>query len=227
VSQELRCQGVGLIRRGGTDPEAWVFRSLEARFAPGEVAWLVGPTGVGKSRLLHLLAGLLRPTEGEVWHGEAPISRWISAHRDLWRRGVGVLLQAPTLWPELTVAENVLLPLIPRGLALSDRRDRAARALEQVAAGPLAPRRADELSGGERQRVALARALVGEPGVLLLDEPTSHQDARHAALVTEALAAAARRGAVVVAITHDEQLRAEGVPSVRWRLEPGGLVRVG
>jgi ABC-type glutathione transport system ATPase component len=92
----------------------FVLESVEAGFSPGTVSLVTGATGSGKSTLLHLLAGLLRPSAGEVWADGQPVSRWPSRHRDPWRQQTGIVFQHLALVPDLTVAENLLLPLIPR-----------------------------------------------------------------------------------------------------------------
>ncbi len=214
----LRCEGL-VFARG----ERRILDGIDATFAPAEVSLVAGPTGSGKSTLLHLLSGLLRPTEGTVFAGDAPISRWTAGHRDRWRRDVGVALQDPHLLPGLTALENVILPLVPRGEPLAELRRRAAGALESLGAARLAGEMSGALSGGERQRVGLARALVSEPGYLLVDEPTAHQDDGGVGIVVAALEAARARGAVVVASAHDPRLLEAGLAGRTLRLVAGRL----
>lgn len=219
----LRCVGARLVRRGPDGAERAVLDGLDVAFAPGRLALVTGPTGAGKSSLLHLLGGLVRPTEGVVWDGDRPVSRWVAAHRDRWRRDVGLALQAPHLLDDLSALENVLLPLVPRGLRVADARTRARAALAELASEALAPARAGVLSGGERQRVALARALVVRPRWLLVDEPTSHQDDASAERVVAALGRARDGGAGVVVTAHDPRLVAASVIDDRWRLDAGRI----
>lgn len=199
----LVLEGVGLVRPGGSGRERPVLRQITAAFLPGEISLIRGATGAGKSSLIALMAGLIRPTEGEVRADGEPVSRWVAAHRDRWRRQVGIAFQDPRLLSGLTALENVMLPVIPRASGVASLRGRAGEALERLGAGDLAGRPVRELSGGERQRVALARALIGEPRFLLLDEPTAFQDGAGAGLVLDAAGEARERGAVVVIATHD------------------------
>jgi putative ABC transport system ATP-binding protein len=200
-----------------------VLDRLDASFDPGTVTVVEGATGAGKSTLLHVLGGLLRPDQGEVLADGQAVSRFTAAHRDRWRRGVGLVFQNPHLLPGLTVLENVVLPLVPRGPAVARLREKALAALERTASAHLAGRDPSDLSGGERQRVALARALVTEPRFLLADEPAAHQDGAGLEIVSAQLAAAARAGAVVVVVSHDPRLASDHPDWRRLRLESGRL----
>lgn len=214
----LRCEGVTLLRG-----ERVVLDGIDATFPAGAVSLVTGPTGVGKSTLLHLLGGLMRPTEGTIFAGEAPISRWTAGHRDRWRRRVGVALQDPHLLFGLTALENTLLPLVPRAASLAELRERALEVLGRLGVAHLAGELAGELSGGERQRVCLARSLVGAPDFLLWDEPTAHQDADGVAAIVAALGIERDRGAVVVAAAHDPRLSESPLPDRVLPLQDGSL----
>ncbi len=219
----LECRELTLARRDARGSERRVLDAIDATFAPGDLSLVRGSTGAGKSSLLHLLAGLLRPTSGEVWAAGEPVSRYLGSHRDRWRRQVGLVFQVSQLWPDLSAAENVMLPLVPSGGSLSDIRRRVSEALEQVGALALAERVATELSVGEQQRVALARALVVEPVFLLADEPTAHQDPEGIDLVMAGLDRARDRGATVVVASHDPRLLDGCFAQRQWRLEAGQL----
>ncbi len=211
----------------GEDPAAGrVLAAVEATFPPGAFSLVTGASGAGKSTLLHLLAGLLRPTTGEIWADGAPVSRWPSPHRDRWRRQVGMLFQHLALVPDLSVAENLLLPLIPRAKAW--RRMQAAIDRELTTAGMSALARApvSTLSGGQRQRLALARALIDRPRFVLADEPTAFQDDDRARHVIDRLAAAAAAGAVVIACSHDPRVRQSDRVDRSFRLDAGCLTRL-
>jgi ABC-type lipoprotein export system ATPase subunit len=175
----------------------------------GELGVVLGRSGSGKSTLLMALGGWLRADAGVVEHigGAAATPRWDR---------LAYLAQRFALLPELTVRENVELPL---RIALVRDAERVTTLLERLALDELAERRPDEASIGQQQRAALARALVRSPAVLLVDEPTSHQDAASAELVWNALTAAADGGTACLVATHEESaaLRADRV----WRIVDG------
>ncbi|MCV7384764.1 ATP-binding cassette domain-containing protein [Mycolicibacter longobardus] len=187
-------------------------RGLDVRLsiAPGEVLAVLGPNGAGKSTLLHVIAGLLRPDQGQVRIGDRILTdTGAGVYVATCDRRVGLLLQDPLLFPHLSVAANVAFGSPQRRRRLRDLRRASARAaaapwLRAVDAEALAERRPRGLSGGQAQRVAIARALAAEPEVLLLDEPLSGLDVGAAAgvrtVMREVLSAAAR---TTVLVTHD------------------------
>lgn len=195
-------------------------RDATCSLAPGMQVALTGRSGSGKSTLLHILAGLDSPTAGAVsWPGLG------GAPTSLTPGTVGFVFQSASLIPTLDVAENVALPLL---LAGQDPREAAAAAhaaMGAVGVGDVVAKLPDELSGGQSQRVAVARALVGRPRVVLADEPTGQLDQHSAALVVDALLAAAETGAAVVVATHDEAV-AERLPT-RWTMTDGRLAAGG
>lgn len=219
----LSCHDVRLLRRAVDGTERAVLDGVDADFPVGGISLILGPTGAGKSTLLHLLACLIRPTSGEVRADGEPVSRWITAHRDRWRRRVGILFQTPSLVPDLTVLENVMLPLIPRGGGLAEIRRRAGDCLDRASAGHLAGLPAAILSGGEGQRAALARAIAAEPRFLIADEPTAHQDDDGAKIVMDVFLAERDRGAAVIVAGHDHRLLSAGFADRRHRLAAGRL----
>ncbi|MGH9321842.1 MAG: ABC transporter ATP-binding protein [Vicinamibacteria bacterium] len=174
--------------------------------AAGEVVAILGPSGCGKTTLLRLVAGLEVPDGGEIWLGGTEVA---GPHRSMvppHRRGIGFVFQDLALWPHLTVHKNLDFVLesveTPRG----ERAARAHEALRLVRIEPLANRYPHELSGGEQQRVALARALVGQPRVLLLDEPLSSLDPELRAALRAELARLQRAlGVTAVYVTHDRE----------------------
>jgi putative ABC transport system ATP-binding protein len=139
---------------------------------PGRPLALTGPSGSGKSVLLHALAGLVPPTGGEVLLDGSPLR----ADDHATRARMGLILQTHGLASGLTAEENVALPLQVRGLSPDDIAARCAEMLEGVDLSPVATRLVDDLSGGQRQRVGVARALAGRPDVMLADEPTAELD---------------------------------------------------
>ena len=220
----LACRRLDFRWPGKQAEAPLVLESVEAQFSAGTVNLVTGATGSGKSTLLHLLVGLLRPTAGEIWADGQPVSRWPSHHRDVWRQQTGIVFQHLALIPDLTVAENLILPLIPRQIPWSRIQARVHRQLTAADLSDLADAPASALSGGQRQRVAIARALVIRPRFLLADEPTAFQDDDHAAQIGELLAVAAQNGAVVVVCSHDPRLRSSDQVDRRFRLASASLV---
>jgi len=184
-----------------------VLDHLDVAFSPGRLALVVGRSGSGKTTLLNLLAGLDRPTEGEVLLLGRAISALPRTELALLRREhVGVVGQEPGLVAFLSALENVSFALQLRG-AVADARPRALEALAQMGLEARADQRVDRLSVGERQRVAVARALAHRPHLLLADEPTARLDEENARLTADLLLSAARSsGAAVVCATHDPAL---------------------
>jgi putative ABC transport system ATP-binding protein len=178
-------------------PPVPAVREVTLSLRPGELVVLAGPSGSGKTTLLGLLTGLEAADAGRI-DGTAAGDRPWSVQ--------GLLPQALGLLEELTLEENVALPLRLAGRA--DERGRVAGLLDSLGLGDARSRLPRQTSLGEQQRAAIARALVLAPPVLVLDEPTAHQDARSRDLVIDALARAAFDGAAVLAATHDPAVRA-------------------
>jgi ABC-type lipoprotein export system ATPase subunit len=210
----------------GQTADTRILAAVEAAFAPGTVSLITGATGAGKSTLLHLLAMLLRPTAGEVWADGQPVSRWPSAHRDRWRRQVGIVFQHLAMPPDLSVAENLLLPMLPGTLTWPAMQSRIRTQLERADLLDLASVKTGTLSGGQRQRAAIARAMVGRPRFLLADEPTAFQDDRHADRILARFADSARAGAVVIVCSHDPRVRNSTAIDHHFHLSAAVLTRV-
>ena len=182
-----------------------VLHGVDVEIRAGEVVALMGPSGSGKSTLLHLLAGLLRPDAGEVELRGRRIDDLPDRERSRIRlRELGFVFQFGDLVPELTVVENVELPLRLLRTGRREARRRALELLDLLDVADLADRRLHEVSGGQSQRTAVARALVGSPAVVLADEPTGALDTIAGERVLEALVGAARHtGAAVLLVTHE------------------------
>ena len=192
-------------------------RGIDLAVEQGEFVAITGASGSGKSTLLHMLGGITRPTAGSVLlEGVDLAALDDDALAMVRRRRIGFVFQRYNLLPELSLAENVALPLVLDGVA--DRQsDAAARAaLETVGLGHRAGHRPDQLSGGEQQRVAIARALVAEPAIVLADEPTGALDSANSGRVIELLhSLVAGRRQTVILVTHDPAIAAEAARTVR------------
>ena len=191
---------------GGAEVQA--LRGVSLRVAPGEYAAIVGPSGSGKSTLMHLLGLLDRPSSGVITvGGRDATSLSDSEMATLRNETIGFVFQSFQLLSRTTAIDNVALPLLYRGVARGERRDRAEAALDAVGLAGRTGHKATELSGGEQQRVAIARALVGEPQLLLADEPTGNLDTRTGGEVMETLERLnAESGVAVVLVTHDRDI---------------------
>ncbi|MBI5517388.1 MAG: ATP-binding cassette domain-containing protein [Deltaproteobacteria bacterium] len=206
ASKDFRDGPRGLVR---------AVNSVSWALPRGAVALLHGPSGAGKSTLLALGAGLLLPSEGEVWLQGAHFSRLREAHRASRRRALlGVLWQGPGLIPGLASLAQVLLPSVPEGLTPA-RREAALRWLAHFGLESAREALPEDLSGGEKQRVALARAFARDPSLLLLDEPSAHLDDPSVLALGRALGALCARGGSALVVTHDPRL--DALPSVSER----------
>lgn len=181
-----------------------IFDDLELLVGDGEVVVVTGHAGSGKSALVDVCRGVLRPVSGTVVVEPAG--------------GCAVITQDYDLCESLTVVENIVLPLIARGMDHSAAAQRAAESLQRLGVGAIGDHLVDEISGGQRQRVAVARALADEPSVVLADEPTSALDAENRVLVLAELHRVAAAGASVLITTNDTQLAQEG--DIAFALDP-------
>jgi putative ABC transport system ATP-binding protein len=172
----------------------------------GEYISIEGPSGCGKSTLLSILGLLDTPTSGAYHLDGADAAQLPTAERSRIRnRSIGFIFQNFNLIGDLTVAENVELPLIYRGLSAAERRRRVAESLERVAMSHRARHFPAQLSGGQQQRVAVARALAGDPAVLLADEPTGNLDSTNGEAVMTLLSELHAAGSTIVMVTHDRR----------------------
>ncbi|WP_455353235.1 ABC transporter ATP-binding protein [Streptomyces sp. SYSU K217416] len=218
TDEVLRAEGV---RKSFGDVTA--VAGVDVSVRAGEFLAIVGRSGSGKSTLLNLLAGLDSPDAGRITSlgeelpaGEDALARWRREH-------VGLVFQAFHLIPTLSAMENVAVPLYPRRMSTDDRRRRAERHLTQVGLGHRVAHRPGQLSGGEQQRVAIARALVGEPSLVLADEPTGNLDSTTGKEILDMFQRLRQEtGFALVVVTHDEKVAAAA--DRRIRLQDGEVV---
>ncbi len=172
----------------------------------GEFVAIMGPSGCGKSTLLNMLGLLDNPTSGELWFLEQEVSRYSENNRtDLRNGNIGFIFQSFNLIDELTVFENVELPLLYAGVAARERTERVNRALERMQIAHRTEHYPQQLSGGQQQRVAIARAIVTNPRIILADEPTGNLDSTNGNEVMSLLKELNQDGTTVVMVTHSEE----------------------
>jgi lipoprotein-releasing system ATP-binding protein len=204
VSIAIQAVDLSKVYRSGQS-ELVIFSGLNLEIAEGEQVALVGESGAGKSTLLHMLGGLDTPTNGAIYFGQNNICRLPADELAKFRnRELGFVWQIQSLLGEFTAAENVMMPLLIRGLAREDAEKVALTRLDEVGLRNRAEHRAGELSGGEQQRIVLARALAGDPKVLLADEPTGNLDFRTGEMIMDLLQELHRsRRLTSVHVTHN------------------------
>jgi iron(III) transport system ATP-binding protein len=181
-----------------------ILRGIDLSLPRGQTLALLGPSGCGKTTLLRLVAGLLAPTSGEIAiDGRRVAGDGVFLPPE--KRGLGMVFQDYALWPHLTVAGNVAFPLEMAGVGRAERERRVAAALDRVGLGAMAGRDPSALSGGQQQRVAIARAIVGEPRIVLFDEPLSNLDRELRETMVAELGALIRGlGLTAIYVTHDQ-----------------------
>jgi putative ABC transport system ATP-binding protein len=199
---------VGVTRTYRTGAQLfYALKDISLSIAMGEFVAIVGPSGSGKSTLLNLIAGIDKPTVGEIWVGGLRIDRLDEDALARWRgHMIGIVFQFFQLLPTLTVLENVALPLQLRQLWASPSLERAKEALARVGLGNHADKLPSELSGGEKQRAAIARALINDPPILIADEPTGNLDSSTGEQVIDLMVKQHRTGKTVILVTHEPRL---------------------
>jgi putative ABC transport system ATP-binding protein len=184
--------------------ETHALSGIHMEIARGEYVSIAGPSGCGKSTLLSILGLLDSPTSGQYFLNNRPVSDLGASERARVRnREIGFIFQSFNLIGDLTVFENVELPLTYRGMRSGERRERVESALERVGMAHRAKHLPSQLSGGQQQRVAVARAVAGEPLILLADEPTGNLDSRSGEAVMDLLRELHGTGATICMVTHD------------------------
>ena len=184
--------------------ETHALSGIHLEICKGEYVSIAGPSGCGKSTLLSILGLLDSPTEGKYTLNSRPVEDLdLSDRARIRNREVGFIFQSFNLIGDLNVFENVELPLTYRGMRSAERKTRVQQALEKVGMAHRSKHLPSQLSGGQQQRVAVARALVGEPSVLLADEPTGNLDSKNGEAVMDLLRELHRAGSTIVMVTHD------------------------
>ena len=191
--------------------------SLE--ISQGEFVAIMGPSGCGKSTLLNMIGLLDNPTSGELWFMDQEVSRYSENDRtDLRNGNLGFVFQSFNLIDELTVFENVELPLLYAGVSTRERVKRVNEALERMQIAHRTEHYPQQLSGGQQQRVAIARAIVTNPRIILADEPTGNLDSTNGNEVMSLLKELNRDGATVVMVTHSEE-NAREAERIIWMMD--------
>ena len=184
--------------------ETHALSNVNIEIARGEYISIAGPSGCGKSTLLSIIGLLDSPTKGSYALNGRPVEDLSPAERAKIRnREIGFIFQSFNLIGDLSVFENVELPLTYRGMSIRERRERVAAALERVGMSARAKHVPSQLSGGQQQRVAVARAVAGEPVILLADEPTGNLDSKSGEQVMDLLKEVHDNGATICIVTHD------------------------
>jgi putative ABC transport system ATP-binding protein len=193
-------------------------KKMSLKVKEGEFISIIGPSGSGKSTLLHILGCLDLPTSGEYLYKGKEVSTYSDDQLSVFRnREIGFVFQFFYLLPRENVLENVKLPLIYRDTPEEDKNDMAMKALMKVGMEKRKKHLPTELSGGERQRVAIARALVGEPNLILADEPTGNLDTKTGESIISIFEELYKTGKTIIMITHEKELaeKAEKIVKIR------------
>ncbi|MER3416531.1 MAG: ABC transporter ATP-binding protein [Gemmataceae bacterium] len=213
------------FRRGGEQID--VLNGLTLEVPPGQFLALMGPSGSGKTTLLNLIAGLDKPSAGEIWVGDVKVSALSESQLARWRtRNVGFIFQFYHLLPVLTAYENVELPLLLLPMSAAERRRQVLTALDLVGLSDRLYYRPGQLSGGQQQRVGIARAIVTDPTIVVADEPTGDLDAKSAKEILDLMVELQRAlDKTIIMVTHD--IRAAERAQRVLHLDKGRLVEDG
>lgn len=200
----IRLEHVGKIYHPGKPDQIIAVDDVSLEISRGGVTVLKGPSGSGKTSLLAMIACMSRPTRGQIVLDGREISRLPERFlTDIRRRTFGFIFQQFHLLPDLTVEENVLLPLYPQAVGYGEMKQRVEQVLAPLGLAAKQRRKAGQLSGGEQQRVAVARALIGNPEIIIADEPTAHLDSNLAGELLELFAELLSSGRTLIIATHD------------------------
>ncbi len=201
----IELENVTKIYNQGKANEVCALREVSLSVPAGEMLCLRGPSGSGKSTLLAIIGCVIQPTSGRASIAGRQLSRlpdrFLTLHR---RKTVGFIFQQFNILPDLSVEDNIGLPLLPLGVGPAERRWRARELAERFGIGHRLQFRADQISGGELQRVAIARALVNDPPIILADEPTAHLDSRLSLEFMAIMEELQRAGKTIIITSHDQ-----------------------
>jgi putative ABC transport system ATP-binding protein len=200
------------------DVEVRALNDVSLSIAKHEFVSIIGPSGSGKSTLMNMIGCLDVPTEGEYFLDGVEVSR-LSDNQlaDIRNQKIGFVFQGFNLLQKLTAVENVELPLIYQGIPTKERFERSVEALNSVGLGERIHHKPTELSGGQQQRVAIARALVGNPPIILADEPTGNLDSKSGKDIMHMLKELHAKGNTIILITHDNEVAIQAERVVRIR----------
>jgi putative ABC transport system ATP-binding protein len=216
-----------VYHRGEPD-EVQAVRGISLSISSGEVLVLEGPSGSGKTSLLTVIGCMSRPTSGQVIIGDRRVSRLSESALTTVRRSTfGFIFQHLHLIPDLSVEDNVMLPLVPTEMAVAEMKERVGRVLESMRIDHRRSALAGRISGGEQQRTAIARALINEPVIIIADEPTAHLDSALSAEFLGILSDLNAAGATIVIATHDPRVMEHPIVDRRVALVDGRVVGEG
>ena len=213
----IRLQGVTKQYRMG-DQTVHALQGIDLQIERNEMVAFIGASGSGKSTMMNIVGCLDRPSSGEYWLNGRAVATMSGDELALVRnQEIGFIFQSFHLLPRASAVDNVAQPLIYRGVPLRERLALAARALERVGLGARLHHRPNELSGGQRQRVAIARALVGNPSILLADEPTGNLDSATSLEILDLIREVHAGGQTVIMVTHEPEIAEQCQRIVRLR----------
>lgn len=215
------------------DHTVQVLKGVDVTINEGEYVSIMGPSGSGKSTFLNILGCLDQPTSGQYLLGGTDVSTLDDDElSDIRRQRIGFIFQSFNLLPELTVTENIQVPLFYQGTPEEEAEERAVFLAGVVGLGHRTGHRSNELSGGERQRVAIARAMVNDPLVILADEPTGNLDSKSGSEILRILDELHEQKKTIIMVTHDEEIARRTGRTIRFRdgqvtSDPRRMERVG
>jgi putative ABC transport system ATP-binding protein len=206
----IRLEHISKIYPGDADEETRALDDVSADIQRGEYVAVAGPSGCGKSTFLSIVGLLDTPTSGRYWlNGRATDTLSMTERARVRNLDVGLVFQSFNLIGDMTIYENVEYPLVVRGVAESERKERVAAALDRVGLTPRAKQRPGSLSGGHQQLVAVARAITGRPAILLADEPTGNLDSKSGEALMQMFGELHAGGATICVVTHDPRWQSE------------------